>query len=418
MKLMGRMQLAALVAGIALAGALGTSCGSSSTTNNSTPSSGASSGSMAVLNLNGDTYAFVPSPTGMSKVKVAAGSSLALTAGGAGSAAAQPLALTPLPDACAADYKNGKVVCASYFSDKVHVIDPGSNTLVGTYATGLTTYAGFSGGSCIICGLLYDETDNKIILSTAGGYALFDHLGTHAIVKTIASKIAENFGYDIKNNRIFSPQYQDFGAPTIDLIDVTGGKIYTLTPPPVGLYEPDHGAVDFNTGIAYATEEGGLGAYLLDLGNAKVNTPVAGQFQATTVNVTITTLIAGRLTDVAIDSDAHYAFLSEEFMPSFAVAKLPAVGGGTPALGDYAVSKVPNPPLSYWSGSGDPHGISNFTLSSGTKHYGLLVDGSKTWLAVVDMDKLLAAPRDPTSTHDVLATYDLVANGVVKFYGL
>src|SRR5574342_1221755 len=96
------------------------------------------------------------------------------------------------------------------------------------------------------------------------------------------------------------------------------------------------------------------------------------------------------------------------------VAKLPAQGGGTPALGDYAVATIPNPPASFWYGSGDPHGISNFTLSSGSKHYGLLVDGGKTWLAVVDMDKLLAAPRNP-STHDVQATYDLVVNGVVKF---
>jgi DNA-binding beta-propeller fold protein YncE len=411
------MQLAALVSGLALAGALATGCGSSSTTT-TTPSSGASSGSMAVLNLGGDTYAFVPSLTGMSKVKLSSGGSLALSADVAGAAASQPLVLTPLPDACAADYKNNKVVCASYSSDKVHVIDAGGNTLVGTYATGLTAFASFSGGSCIICGLLYDETDNKIIMSTAAGYALFDHLGTHTITKTITANPSENFGYDITKNRIFSAWYGYSGVgPAIDLIDVASGSVYTLSPPPVGLSEPDHGAVDLKTGIAYATEESGHNAYLFDLGNAQLGKPAAGQFQATTANVTITTLIGSRLTDVAIDSDAHYAFLSEEFGASMGVAKLPAAGGGTPALGDYAVATIPNPPASYWYGSGDPHGISNFTLSSGSQHYGLLVDGGKTWLAVVDMDKLLAAPRN-AATHDVQATYDLVTNGVVKFYGL
>jgi len=416
-KLIGTIQLVALVSGIAVAGSMGTGCGSSSGSTTTTPSSGASSGSMAVLNLGGDTYAFVPSLTGMSKVKLSAGGSLALTADGAGAAATgQGLALTPLPDACAADYKNNKVVCASYSSDQVHVIDAASNALVGTYPTGLTAFASFSGGSCIICGLLYDETDNKIVMSTANGYALFDHLGTHTIARTITSRVAENFGYDIKKNQIFSPQYQVYPA-TIDLIDVASSSVYTLAPSPAGLASPDHGAVDLNTGIAYATEESGHSAYLFDLSSAKLNQPAAGQFQATTANITITTLIGSRLTDVAIDSDAHYAFLSEEFGSSMGVAKLPAAGGGTPALGDYAVASIPNPPLSYWYGSGDPHGISNFTLSSGSKHYGLLVDGGKTWLAVVDMDKLLAAPRD-VGTHDVQATYDLVTNGVVKFYGL
>lgn len=413
MKLIGKLQFTALVAGIALA----TGCSSGGGGGQTSLSSGASSGSMAILTINGDTYGFVPSATGMSKVKLTAGGSLALTADGAGAAVSQGqgLALTPIPDACAADYKNNKVVCASYASDKVHVIDPVANTLSGSYVTGLTAFASFSGGSCIICGLLYDETDNKIIMSTAGGYALFDHLGSHAIAKTIASHVAENFGYDIKKNRIFSPQYQVYPA-TIDLIDVASGSIYTLSPPPTGLSTPDHGAVDLNTGIAYATEESGHNAYLFDLGNAQVGKPAAGQFQATTVNVTITTAIGGRLTDVAIDSDAHYAFLSEEFGSSFAVAKLPAAGGGTPALGDYAVSSVPNPAGGFWTGSGDPHGISNFALSGG-KHYGVLVDGGKAWVALVDMDKLLAAPRN-TGTHDVQSTYDLVTNGVIKFYGL
>ncbi len=417
MNIPGKIQLA----GIALTVTFGMACGGSTSTTSS--GTGASSGSMAVLTLGGDTYAFVPSTTGMTKVKLSSGGSLALSAAGVGTAVSvgQALALTPKPDACAADYKNGKIVCASYSSDKIHVIDPGSNSLVGTYPTGLTAYVTFSGGSCIICGLLYDETDNKMIMSTAGGYALFDHLGSHAITATIPANPSENFGYDVKKNRIFSPQYNYTTSPTpsIDLIDVGTKTVYTLTPAPVGISAPDHGAVDLNTGIAYVTEESGHNAYLVDVGNAQLAKPAAGQFQATTANVTINTAIGYRLTDVAIDSDAHYAFLCDEIMEtSVAVAKLPAAGGGTPALGDYAVAQMPATPGGAWGSAGDPHGISNFTLSSATKHYGLLVNYGKTYLAVVDMDKLLAAPRDAVNTHDVQATYDLLAGGVVKYYGL
>jgi hypothetical protein len=44
---------------------------------------------------------------------------------------------------------------------------------------------------------------------------------------------------------------------------------------------------------------------------------------------------------------------------------------------------------------------------------GVLLNAARTFILVIDINKLLAAPR--TGAHTVQASYDLVANGVVTF---
>ncbi len=430
MILIGRARRATLAAGIGLC-ALALACGSSGSQNKTAPNStGSGSGSMAVLEVGGNSYAFVPTVTGLSRVQLTSGSALALTAAGTPAAVASPpvkTVLSPVPDACAADWNGNVVACIGYYSSKVQVLDSSGN-LVNTFDTGLTKMASFSGGSCIICGVLYDSIDDRMLLATADGYALFDHKGSGKIVRNIPTLVAENFGYNPLTNQIFSPRYGNGAAPSIDLVDVAAGKVYSLSPAPATLDSPDHGAVDYTTNIGVTGEEfnAAMEAYLVDLGAAALGKPAAGQFQAplATIPMTHTATCSWPITDIAVDSTSHVAFFSAEFCSgssgdAMGAAKMPTAAGGTLAFSDYVFSSIPTPPgQASWNNPGDPHGIANFTVSSGSKHYGLLVDDAKTNVAVVDLDLLLAAKRSATDAHLVDPTVDLVATKVVTFFPL
>ena len=422
------------VAGLAIAAVLGAGCGSSSgggaTPPSTTPTgTGAGSGSMAILQVGGSTYAFVPSPTGVSAVKIGSATLLA-SAGGSplalSSATSRAITLTVLPDACAADWVNAKVICGSFSSGTVTVIDASSTAFTATsYDTGLTSSVSYSGGSCVVCGLLYDPKEDETILATAAGYSFFDHLKTHAITRTIAASVAENFGYDPVTDQIFSPQYQTSPA-SIDVVPAAGTNVYSLSPSPATLSSPDHGAVDSSTGVAITAEEYSLDAYLVALGTEQLGAPSAGAFTAleATLPLNHTQDCSWPLSDIAVESSAHLAFFSAEFCNAgndmMGVAQLPRTAPVTAAdltISDYAFAHIPDPATGItWTSPGDPHGIANFTLSAGTLHYGLLVNADKTYVAVVDLVKLLAAPRDATDAHLVAPTYDLVANGVVTFF--
>ena len=407
MKLLGTTPSGRAVLALALGTAIAAGCGGRRHT--SPNSTGTAAGSVAVIEVGGDTYAFVPNIAGVAKVKLGTGASLAVPTAG------DYRFLDPPPDVCAADWNSERVVCGGYRYDTVHVIDAGTWNM-SSHATGLATAAAVSAGSCIVCGLLYDPADDRMILATAGGYALFDHNGSHTIVKTIAGLPSENFGYDPQKNRVFSPRYGNGAGPSLDLVDVARGAVYALdTPPP--LAEPDHGAIDIGTGIAVAAEEAGAVVYLVDLNAPKLDAPAAGSFQAPQAAIWLSSSTPGRLSGVAVEPGSHLAFLAADVGVTMAVAELPTSSGAPLAVGDYVVTVVPPTPSgTAWYGAGDPHGIAVFTLPGSSRSYGLLMNDNRRWLAVVDMQALLQAPRSPTDAHGVAAGYDLVGNGVVTFF--
>jgi len=66
-----------------------------------------------------------------------------------------------------------------------------------------------------------------------------------------------------------------------------------------------------------------------------------------------------------------------------------------------------------WSNTDDPHGLTAYTSPTTSQPMGVLLNLNRTFILVIDINKLLAAPR--TGSHTVQASYDLVANGVVTF---
>ena len=100
----------------------------------------------------------------------------------------------------------------------------------------------------------------------------------------------------------------------------------------------------------------------------------------------------------------------------FGVLQLPpASGTGTPNFIDYVAASLPNTPDGHgWTQADDPHQVTSYTSPNSGKPYGLLAGAPPNYVAVIDMQALLSAPRT-AGTHTVDPSYDLVANGVVRY---
>ncbi|MBV8245603.1 MAG: hypothetical protein JOZ38_06760, partial [Candidatus Eremiobacteraeota bacterium] len=202
------------------------------------------SGAIAILTINGTTYAFTPSGTGVAQVEVSNGSTISSTARQilATRKKQSIISVSPVPDECTADPTKGYVYCIGFNSNVVTVLN--ANVVPAVQLSQFTTDAPaggvpYSAGSCTICGALFDPTDKAVVISTGNGYELYNSSGTK--LKTIAAPVAENFGYNASTNQIFSGQYSS--GTTIDLDDVASATRYTLSPTPADLSEPDSNGV-------------------------------------------------------------------------------------------------------------------------------------------------------------------------------
>jgi len=90
------------------------------------------------------------------------------------------------------------------------------------------------------------------------------------------------------------------------------------------------------------------------------------------------------------------ALLADAFgTTSFGAIQLPGTSGsGTPAVSDWVTAAMPNTPDSAsWIMPRDPHGINAYVSPNTLKDIGLLVNDQRTYLAMIDLQALLAAPR-------------------------
>jgi hypothetical protein len=99
----------------------------------------------------------------------------------------------------------------------------------------------------------------------------------------------------------------------------------------------------------------------------------------------------------------------------FAGFRLPATSGsGKPAVQDWVQAAVPNTPSGPWNNTFDPHGVTSYVSPTTGNPMGVLLDSTRTFVAVVDINALLAAPRVP-STHVISPGFNLVTHGVLRF---
>jgi hypothetical protein len=343
-------------------------------------------------------------------------------------------------------------VCVANGTD-IYLIDGTSVVKTLSSAAG-SNMIDFSGGSCSTCGVVVDSQSGAAVISEAtadgyGGYQVLD-LASQTLSKVIAlgpaDGIAEHFALLPVSPNMFlvlSPTENIRGTdgPDYDILAVAppsgskpGGDLITHFADRSTLANTtlDTAALD-STGIIYGVDEFSGGAlFLSDLTQATVNTGGAQVTWNAPSNLqTLTELSTDDMDGLAVAYGAHEALIEEEFgSDAFGAIKLPATSGsGTPAATDWVAATMPNDPSNMaWENPADPHGLTSalasYALTSsgvtlGTPHgIGLLMNDARTYVAVIDLDALLAAPRQSTSgsgSHTLSSSYDLVANHVVSF---
>ena len=374
-------------------------------------------GSIGVLCTSSKTYAFVG--------KGVAGSSsveqLDISAGASASSTAPPVhtyTTSYQPTNCSSDEKNQIVFCGSYFSGMMTDIDANAQTS-SDFATTASGTLGFSGGSCTICGIAFDPKDTAFIILDPQGFQRIPEAAPHTVNMTILSSDPnENPGDDYVKNWIFNPGYN---TGVLQIADFNTGNLYTSAVVS-GIDTPDSATVDVATHVAQTPDECASELVTVaDLGTATLSgTGLTGTLTVTTGQKAIASSLDGGCLGVdasATDSVLHVTFYDGEFgTGDMGFALMPTTSGSV-GITDWAFATFPKTPDGNgWSSGVDPHPITAFNSPAGCRDCAISVNGSFTWVAVIDLNKLIHAPRSGADPHAISATYNLLANHVIAYY--
>jgi hypothetical protein len=228
-----------------------------------------------------------------------------------------------------------------------------------------------------------------------------------------AHEVTEDVVWDPSRNLILSPDEEGI----YDLFRISPSSV-TEFGQGIGS-EMDSAAEDCTTGIGLASNEDNATFYITDLTKITFTAgSPAGTWTAPGQFVTLADLSYGRNSGISVAPGSHLMVTSGEFGGNqVGVLQLPSSSGnGVPNVVDYAGALLPNTPDgNAWSAGQDPHTVTSYISPNTGKAYGLLANSPPpTWLAVIDLQALLNAPRT-AGTHRVSPSYDLIAHGVVTY---
>ncbi len=315
-------------------------------------------------------------------------------------------------NSCGSNSQTGESVCTANNTD-VYLIT--GSTLNTTLTSGSNTFASFSGGSCMNCGVAINSLTNTAAINMGFLGGLYGdgiqllNLATSAFSPPVAlsNAVSENISIDPNRSLILSPGEDG----TYDILQITSGGGFLEYDNFLGYanYELDSAAEDCTTGIALSTSEFTSNLYIADLTQATftpgspgtwtapsqfVNFPEFGSFGAGTSGISVA------------PGTTHLGITDGEFGGNeFGVFLLPATSGsGTPAFVDYAAAFLPNTPdgNAFYTGF-DPHTITAYTSPNNNKAYGVMASwatGQPAYLALIDLQCVLNLPRQ-AGTHYV-----------------
>jgi hypothetical protein len=312
-------------------------------------------------------------------------------------------------NSCSSNSATGETVCVANNTD-VYLIT--GTTLESTLTSGATGNGSFSGGSCMNCGVVIDSSINKALITLGlsgstgpGGYQFLNLAGTPKFDAPVGAgaQTSEDASIDPTLHLVLSPNEQG----NYQLLNVTKGTDPTtatlfnnvVTPFPG---EFDSAGEDCTTGIALSTIEFTGDLFIADLKQAKFSggTPgTPGTWTDTASQVVnfpeFDSLSAGTC-GIAVAPGTHVAIVTGEFGGNLeGVVELPATSGtGTPSFPDYVAFTVPNnPDGSTFSLGFDPHTVTSYVSPNSGKALGVITNGALNFLAVIDLEGLLKAPR-------------------------
>lgn len=297
-----------------------------------------------------------------------------------------PMPLGFSPTATAANPFSSTVFVISYTSPNVVIIDASSDTVSpNLLALPVVDTASFSGGNCMVCGVVADPIANQVIFDTADGYFVFD-VSSNRIVQSFNVSPAENFGYNPLTRQVLSPFYAPSSFPSIfglDLIDLGNNSALPFSDS-VGP-KPDAAAVDYSTNVAIVANEPETvpvgSVTFINLNSKQAGTSSFSALSSGFQFPDATGLCSGggdqsEWTMLAVDPANHFLFLANEFSDCAGILDLPPKSSvGVPrAASQFRFGEMPASPDGLgWNNSHDPHGTAVFTSVVDGRSYGFLV---------------------------------------------
>lgn len=363
---------------------------------------------------------------------------------GSSGATCQQIPTTDDINTCSYDNKTKQVVCTS---NDVNVYVISGTTITKTLNSGGQSNAvsfNSSGGVCATCNVAMgngyaavgidmglDKSNNPIT-----GYELLDMTTlTFGTPATASAEISEAPSYDIKRQLILSPNYDESSGSTggyqIAKVDTATGAFsyynYSDSTTDLSTFAPDSAAEDCTTGVAMSTLEFTNQLFLANLNKATYST--SGSTPTWDAPSQIQTLhgfgtFTAGTTGIAVAPGAHVALLEDEFgTTGFGAIELPSkAGSGAPSATDWVTAVMPNDPSGAgWEMPLDPHGLTAYMSPNSGKPIGLIFNLSRTYMAQVDINALLAATRagsTGSAAHEVSSSVNLLTTGIVTFIKL
>jgi hypothetical protein len=382
------------------------------------------------------------------------------------------------PNSCAASGVSGVVVCSDYGVANIEVIPPsGSPVIVPNPSNPVAN--DYGSGDCVGCGAAVDDLMHWGIIAsgagwntspsnTIGGYTILN-LSNNSIVETISKlnePVSAQFGYDPINHRILSPNYsvnpsQNFASspPHFQIIALTGAgapNIYDLANDhsffnqsshnctdsggashPADIL-PDSGAIDTQTDIAYASFRNPTACAVASGGKPLADIGIFDLKQATFTPGTSTStgtwdstgkqiqtlaelpnVLGVGITGISVLSGAHVALLADQSGTNgFGALSLPPTSGtGIPTIPDWVGGVMPNDPSGTpWTMTGSPNSLITYMSPNTGRPMGVIVNGSHTYLAVIDLTNMLnPASRVGGSAHILPTTLPTTSPPIVRF---
>lgn len=356
------------------------------------PSDCAGSSSLSPLIQGTDVTAYVPKgtwlfpTTGVSVVNVE-GSSITPT----------NIATPTVVNSCASNSTTGRTVCTG---NDPSVYELNGTTLTTTVTSGGSGTISFSGGTCTNCGVVMDSLHNRALIGLSnGGVPSFQflNLGTNSFGSAFASPagvISEDPLVDSSRNLLLSAGENG----NFELADVSNPVAPVFYENATGNGDNDATAEDCSTGIALAPAEFSdpSRVFIADLTQATLVAGSPGTWSAASQSQTLadSSLFAGP-TGIAVAQGTHTGVITGEWGGNALTAlALPTTSGfGTPAVQDWVTCSIgPTPDTFPWDQGADPHAVSAYQSPSSGDAIVLFANKPATWLARVDLTKLL----DPT----------------------
>jgi hypothetical protein len=336
-------------------------------------------------------------------------------------------------NSCSSNPATGQTVCTANNTD-VYLIN--GTTLSTTLTSGSSGLAGFSGGECNNCGVAINALTNTAYIamgvagSPSGDGIQPLNLNTNVFGTPFPTSfsVSENISVDPGRNLILSPDEED----VYDLLSLTNAGAITGEFGFSGIGgggEYDSAAEDCTTGLALSSDEFTNNIILADLSQATFTSGSPGTWSAPTAVPTVigadgAGYAAGTSGISVAPGGSHLGIVTGEFGgQAFAVLQLPAAagtGGTPPALVDFAeINSLPNTPDGAGFSAGfDPHTITAYTSPNTGKAMGVIADwatGTPSFVALIDLQKILSAPR-LADGHTVDQTaFDVLATGAVTY---